>query len=469
MAWFSSLFIGLCMVVIAGSVSAVLYFQIGTDLGTAVIIGTAVLVAEFLVNIMVMRARDRTAADQRVEIVSRGLVQIDQEVQALERRLTSIESGIPGKARDEIEPVFVEIEMLGTLVKQIAETVADLETQIVEAPQIAPPPPQGQLYGTGPQAKLAPPDPRGYEGGANGHRASQWGGDTGAYGHEDPAWGPAAPRAYANPAAEAALRETVRRAVESNRVDLYLQPVVSLPQRQVRYYEALTRLRAEDGEVILPADYIDLAERSGLAPRVDNTLLLRSVQVLRRLSTRNRTVSLFCNVSPATLVDDGFFPGFVEFMEKNQGLAEYMIFEFTQAAVEEMGLVEEESLAALRNLGFRFSMDHMTHLRTNFRQLNERGFVFAKMEADRLLGRIPTDTGDIHPEDVASLLARNGLQLIADRIETEAQVIELLDFDVRFGQGFLFSPPRPVRSDVAQGTAAPAPQAGGNRRRVAAH
>lgn len=143
------------MVVIAGSVTAVLKFQVGTDLGTAVIVGTATLVAQFLVNIMVMRTRDRSESQHQNEMMGRGMVQVDQELQNLERRLTAMENSFRHHAREEIEPVFVEIEVLGTLVKQIAETVADLETQIVEAPAIAHQSAHG--YPGRPQASLAPP------------------------------------------------------------------------------------------------------------------------------------------------------------------------------------------------------------------------------------------------------------------------------------------------------------------------
>ncbi|HKS61274.1 MAG TPA: EAL domain-containing protein, partial [Xanthobacteraceae bacterium] len=51
------------------------------------------------------------------------------------------------------------------------------------------------------------------------------------------------------------------------------------------------------------------------------------------------------------------------------------------------------------------------------------------------------------------LLGRFGIDLIAERIESEGTVVDLLDYDVRFGQGFLFSPPRPVRTEVLQGVA----------------
>ena len=118
-----------------------------------------------------------------------------------------------------------------------------------------------------------------------------------------------------------------------------------------------------------------------------------------------------------------------------------------------MGPLEQESLAALRELGFRFSMDQVTDLRMEPRELGERGIRFVKVPASLLLGHGNAAGADIHAADLSDLLGRFGISLIAERIESETQVVDLLDYDVRFGQGFLFSPPRPVRAEALQGAA----------------
>ena len=92
---------------------------------------------------------------------------------------------------------------------------------------------------------------------------------------------------------QSAIVAEIARAIEANRVDLFLQPIVTLPQRKVRYYEALTRLRADDGALLTPDDFLSYAENSGLMPAIDNLLVFRSVQVVRRLSSKNREVGLF--------------------------------------------------------------------------------------------------------------------------------------------------------------------------------
>ena len=139
------------------------------------------------------------------------------------------------------------------------------------------------------------------------------------------------------------------------------------------------------------------------------------------------------------------------------------MFEFTHAAVRAMGPIEHESLAALAERGFRFSMDNLTDLRLEPRELTERGFRFIKASAALLLNRATSSTTNIHPADFSDLLGRFGIDLIADRIETESTVVDLLDYDVRFGQGFLFSPPRPVRPEALQGAAGDAGKGGPRR------
>ena len=71
------------------------------------------------------------------------------------------------------------------------------------------------------------------------------------------------------------------------------------------------------------------------------------------------------------------------------------------------------------------------------------------MSAALLLDQRQTSASDIHPSDLSDLLGRFGIDLIAERIEGERAVVDLLDFDVRFGQGFLFAPPRPLRPEGA--------------------
>jgi cyclic-di-GMP phosphodiesterase, flagellum assembly factor TipF len=256
-------------------------------------------------------------------------------------------------------------------------------------------------------------------------------------------------------AAKSASREmlaAIRSAIEANRIDLHLQPIVTLPQRKVRFYEAMSRLRTAGGDVVMAAEFISQAEAGGLMPKIDNLVVFRCVQVLRRLLIKNRDVGVFCNLSVATLTDAAVFPQLLEFLDANRAIAPSLVLEFTQSGLRGAGPIETESLAALRACGYHFSMDNVTDLRLEPRELASRGFRFVKLRASLILNRAGI-TADIHPGDLPDLLGRFGIDLVAEKIESEGAVVDLLDYDVKFGQGFLFSPPRPVRAEALQGVA----------------
>ena len=69
--------------------------------------------------------------------------------------------------------------------------------------------------------------------------------------------------------------------------------------------------------------------------------------------------------------------------------------------------------------GYRFSIDHVTDLRIEPRELADRGVRFIKVPAALLLDPKQTSTSDIHPADISDLLGRFGIDLIAERIEGE--------------------------------------------------
>lgn len=244
------------------------------------------------------------------------------------------------------------------------------------------------------------------------------------------------------------LLDTVRHAIDDNRVDLYLQPIVTLPQRKVKYYEALTRLRGESGEIIMPGDYLPVAGPAGMMPTVDNLLLLRAVQVVRKLNERDANSAVFCNISANSLLDGEFFPRFIDYMEHNKELANQLVFEFSQSTVNGSGPIEIASLQSLARLGFRFSMDQVTDINLDLRNLHDLNFKYVKVAADTLVDQAALGGTDIRPEDIKDLMSRYGMDLIVDQIEQERSVVDVLDFNVDYGQGYLFGNPRLVREEV---------------------
>ncbi len=285
-----------------------------------------------------------------------------------------------------------------------------------------------------------------------------------------------APAAVGVDRAEAARIQVIRDALAENRVDLYLQPVVSLPQRRTAFYESFTRLRDVTGRVIMPAEYLAVAEPEGLMAAIDNLLLFRCVQIVRRLGKGDRRIGVFCNISPASLADDRFFRQFLEFMTQNRDLAGALIFELGHEPFKARGAVEARNMAKLADLGFRFSLDKVAELDLDLRDLERADVGYVKVSAPVLLSGLTGQGGraalraapDLAAADYADLLRRHGVELIAEKVETEREVIDVLELDVAYGQGHLFGQPRPIRDEILAETAPPAEFLHSTERRRAA-
>jgi cyclic-di-GMP phosphodiesterase TipF (flagellum assembly factor) len=438
----STIFIAICMVLVAASLGLVLYSVAGISGSESAIVALTALTFLILYNAVSMRLRDRTDVGSQITDLSRGTADLARQVAEFGRRLAAIEGRLVSAnsaGSDRIQGVVGEISELGGLVKQLATSVATHE-DLLAAMQTNPPP----VSEAAPEQDK-PDDKSDIE--QQNEPATPPGDKRVAAVRA----GPAAVNSDEAPASRGQnqILATVRSAIDENRIDIFLQPMVTLPQRKVRYYEAVTRLRDDKDQVLAAEDFIAVAENAGLIGRIDHMVMLRCVQVLRRLMVRNKDVGVFCNVSAATLGNPGTFSQVLDFLEANRALAPSFVLEFKQATFRNLGPAESDNLAALAQRGYRFSIDHVTDLRIEPRELADRGVRFIKVPAALLLDPKYSSASDIHASDLSDLLGRFGIDLIAERIEGERAVVDLLDYDVRFGQGFLFAPPRPLRPEGA--------------------
>lgn len=253
-----------------------------------------------------------------------------------------------------------------------------------------------------------------------------------------------APAAVAAPAEarhrlnDAAVLDAVRDALKADRIDIYLQPIVSLPQRKHRFYEVFSRVRAADGSQIMPDRYLELAEREGLIATIDNLLLVRCIQLIRETERRQHHIGFFSNISAATVGDADFMRQFLQYMAQNQALVPKLVFEMSQEDWSDGNAATRNLLGQLAKLGFRFSMDQVGDLALDVEALVRAEVRYVKLDRALLLDP------DMAPR-VAALRRRlegHPVDLIVEKIETENQLIELLDMGIDFGQGYLFGEPR---------------------------
>src|SRR6185503_18470821 len=323
------------------------------DLPIAILAGAAVFLGITQFHAAILRKREKRATRTEIARLKQANKEIRVALQETHGHIEQVKAAVEAKASAQSKKIVAELQVLESLMRDFAGKIAT----------------SARAATSGPAEQIM-------------ERRTT-----------------ASAKNYLETLGEPELLETIRAALEENRVDLYLQPIVSLPQRKLRYYEALSRLRAEDGAVIMPAQYMKVAAPAGLMSVVDNLLLFRCVQIVRRLTAKQKDIGVFCNISAETLSDTEFFPQFLDYMHHNRDLAGQIVFEFDQAAVARAGAKGEENLTFLSRLGFALSMDHVETLALDFPRLKRIGFRHLKVRAQTLLGGMGQARAAVGPED----------------------------------------------------------------------
>lgn len=239
------------------------------------------------------------------------------------------------------------------------------------------------------------------------------------------------------------LLSIIKGALREDRIEMLLQPIVSLPQRKTRAFECYSRLRDEKGTIIIPDHYLGIAEEQDLIRIIDNTLLLRCVQLIRKAIKKRVSAPFFCNLSLATLRNKTFLEGFIEFIAQNKNITPVLVFEVDFDEIRQASDASLDALTKLVSEGCRFSVDHISNIEAlDLKQLKAFNVKYLKLDISILLKALEKDPSGKSIETFKKQADKMMIDLIITKVEEEKELVEMLDFQFDFGQGFLFGKPR---------------------------
>lgn len=328
-------------------------------------------------------------------------------------------------ARAAIHELTAEVGLLGDLIHQVATTLADHETVLARLPE-----PVAAPAAPVPEVVLDPEA-------ARRERAEKLAAER------------AAAAAAAREKAEAERAALIGKALGEGGLEVHLQPIVSLPQRRTCGYEALPRLRLDENTLLLPHEFIETVEARGFGPTLDALVLTRALAIARHLGSKDGGIFVSCNFSDATWTSSRALATLTRILDKYREHTGHLVIEMPQAVFRELDPTSLGLLGAMSANGVRFALDQLVDLRLDPRGLFDRGIRYVKAPAALLQahldGRIQSD---IDAGDLAALLARVSITLVADQVEDNPAAADMIELGATMGQGQAFSPPRPVKPEV---------------------
>ena len=232
------------------------------------------------------------------------------------------------------------------------------------------------------------------------------------------------------------LTGELERAVEQRSLEVSYQPIVELATGRVVGAEALARWHRQDAEDVAPAEFIPLAERSGLIVPIGELVQARACTQLQRWERSAETSGLVMhvNLSPAELRDPELVPRVAGGIEDAGVDPSQLVLEVTESALLEDERLVIAQLERLRALGVRIAIDDFG---TGYSSLQS----LQTLPIDMLKMAKPFVEDDVLQATILQLARALDVPVVAEGIESQAQLDRLRDLGCHMGQGFHLSPP----------------------------
>jgi len=232
----------------------------------------------------------------------------------------------------------------------------------------------------------------------------------------------------------------IKSALMENRFRLVQQPIASLQGEDKGMFDVLVRMLDEQGNEVLPAEFIAAAERNDLMKNIDRWVLGASMS----FAANRKATCIFVRISKETILDKSLL-GWLETQLRSLRIeAKRLCIQVTEEIAMQYVRQTKELSEQLRKLGFRFAIEHFGTGRDPLKLLNDVGMQFIKVDGSLMQG-LPTN--QLQQQRVKGLVEaakRKGVETVAERVEDANTMAVLWQLGIEFIQGYFVNAPEDV-------------------------
>ncbi len=239
-----------------------------------------------------------------------------------------------------------------------------------------------------------------------------------------------------------AWREQIEAAIDGGKLALYAQTVLSLPARAPLQSEVVTRLLEDGSHPVPAAQFLPMAARHGLTPRLDKRLL--ELLIARIDAGAALAPAIAVNISAQTIADAAACRSLFEVLQGRQDIAARLVFEMTEFGVIRAPALSLAFATEVRRLGAQFAIDNFNLHRDSLRQLHQLLPHYIKLA--------PAYTNELTQNQdsrfIVSSLIRIAqtldIGIIAQAVESDSLILLLQDMGFAGYQGYANGKPAPI-------------------------
>ncbi len=238
----------------------------------------------------------------------------------------------------------------------------------------------------------------------------------------------------------------IRTALEQDLFLLYWQPILDLHHDKISQYELLLRMRGEQGQIILPQEFLHVAERYGLIHAIDRWVVRQAIRLIAQLEQAGTPVTLEVNLSGKAFADSDLL-GLIQHELTVTGIdPARLVLEITETAAIADSSQASRFIETLKEWGCRFAIDDFGTGFSSFYYLKHLPVDYLKIDGS-FIRNLPNDPADQHLVKAMVEVAQGlGKQTIAEYVGDAETIALLKAYGVDSAQGYFIGKPVPVHT-----------------------
>jgi diguanylate cyclase (GGDEF)-like protein len=239
------------------------------------------------------------------------------------------------------------------------------------------------------------------------------------------------------------LESDLRRAVEEKQFCVFYQPIICLENGRLSGFEALVRWNHPRRGLVSPADFIPVAEETGLIVPIGEWVLYEACKHIRKMQVAfpsHRSLSLSVNLSARQVAQPDLLDRIQDALAISKLDSHCLKLEITESVVMENAEAATVMFKQLRAVGVQLSIDDFGTGYSSLSYLHRFPLNYLKIDRSFVM-RLTTDNDNAIVRTILTLARNLGMEVIAEGIETEEQYQQLRMLGCEYGQGYLFSHP----------------------------
>lgn len=240
------------------------------------------------------------------------------------------------------------------------------------------------------------------------------------------------------------IERKIRKALDNDRITYHLQPQYDINHR-LRGFEALARMRDEDGTLINPGDFIPVAERTGLVDQIDSCVFDQAVKFVGDVMNETLSnITMSCNVSVRHLMKNNFIEEVRNTLYKYGVPPQCIEIEITESIMIDSTDKALNTISELKRMGIKIAIDDFGTGYSSLSYLNNLPSDLLKIDKSFIDVMNDSESSKQYVAMIVSIGHIMNLKVISEGVESEEQVDTLKEIDCDFIQGFIWGRPMPA-------------------------